>query len=106
MTRIKSLLLTLVAVAAIVPAVADAQSINHRERHQWHRIHQGVRSGGLTWHERNRLAREEARVRRSEWRDRRDGHRYTLGERRHTQRELNKVSRDIWRLKHNGRHRG
>lgn len=79
--------------------------VNQREHAQRARIRQGVRSDELTRREGRKLLREQARIRREEYRYRHnDGH---LGprERADLRRDLNRSSRHIYRGKHNGRDR-
>jgi hypothetical protein len=95
------LTLTLTALAA----TAGAQTIGQRERNQQDRIAQGVRSGSLTPRETVRLEREEARTKAIVRRDRADGGGMTAAERARAQSRLNRTSKDIARLKHNGRGR-
>lgn len=85
---------------------ASAQSINQREHRQHERVVNGVRHHELNGRERAEIRRREARIRRMEFRDRRSGHRLTWAERMRIQRAENRASRDIYRKKHNGWHRG
>ncbi|HEX5000477.1 MAG TPA: hypothetical protein VFY29_19800 [Terriglobia bacterium] len=73
--------------------------IDTREQNQRERIRQGVRSGELTKSETRRLVKEEARIRRTETRARKDGE-ITLQERLKLDRQLDKASRDIFKEKH------
>src|SRR5262249_50866518 len=105
-------LFTLLAPLAIVgnmmlPSATLAQCnthtpyINAREYHQEARIAQGVRSGELTPIEAASLQREEAFIRHEKIEAKEDGY-VSNAERGELNRELNKASRDIYRLKHNG----
>lgn len=78
--------------------------INKRERHEQRRIAEGIRNGSLTPSEAARLEREQAKLRHDEHRAKADGV-VTAGERHRLIREENRASRDIYRLKHNRRHR-
>jgi hypothetical protein len=73
--------------------------VNQRERHQQRRIYQGARTGQLNRAEFRRLENEETRVQRHELKARADGE-FTPQERARINRELNRVSRDIYRQKH------
>ena len=73
-----------------------AETINQREWRQQERIWHGYRSGDLTPREFRRLEREQAHIRRSEARARRDCN-FTPRERMRIQREQNRASRDILR---------
>lgn len=98
---------TLLAVCAIgiVPAVASAQGVDERQHQQRDRIQDGYRNGELTRRETANLARQQARIRARERKNRHDGGRYTAAERARTQRALNNANRDIYRKKHNQRDR-
>jgi hypothetical protein len=103
MTKFAHLALTLLAattVASAASASTCSPSINRRERDQAWRIHQGVRSGELTRGETRSLWHQEVEIRQDERAAKRDG-RLTWGERRKLDRELNRESERIYRLKHN-----
>jgi hypothetical protein len=103
MSRIATLTLTILAATTLASAAsASTRSpyINGREHRQAWRIHQGVESGELTRGEAWRLRRTEAGIRHDEWKAKRDG-KLTLAERRRLNRELNRESHRIYRLKHN-----
>jgi hypothetical protein len=101
------LLAALIAVA--VPYAAEAQAhergVNARQHQQQHRINEGLRQGELTRREYGRLQHEAAQIRREERAYRADGH-LSRGERRELHRELDDLSRDIRRERHDGEHRG
>lgn len=103
----KTIFSTLIAICAIgiLPAAASAQGVNERQHDQRERIQQGRSNGELTRRETANLARQQARIRAREQKDRHDGGRYTAAERRRTQRALNNANRDIYRKKHNHRDR-
>jgi hypothetical protein len=101
--------LSLVATAllALSTSVAMAQNINHRKDNQQDRIAQGVRSGQLTAHETGNLEGREASINREEHAMRRtDNGRLTHADRAALTRRQNRVSRSIYRDKHNEPHRG
>ena len=77
--------------------------IEQRERIQQHRINRGIENGSLTPNEAGRLERQQARFERVENRDRASGGRLSARERRQLYRDQNRESRNIYRLKHNGR---
>jgi len=83
-------------------ATANAQTINQRRENQQDRIAQGIRSGSLTAGEAARLETKEARLNR-EVRDDREDHNEHLTKAEHAQinRQQNKLSRQIYRTKHN-----
>jgi len=80
-----------------------AQSIGDREIHQQQRIGQGVHSGSLSRGEARSLEHRERSIAREVRRDRRSGGGLSFAERRHIAARQNRVSHDIYRLKHNGR---
>jgi hypothetical protein len=99
--------LTLAVVATMIcctPAWAAGRNINKRQARQQARIYQGIASGSLTQHEAARLERQEARINAREARDRRNG--FSPRERAQLERSLNHESRQIYRKKHDGQHRG
>ena len=100
----KTLSIFLAATAVIVMnvTVADARPIELREHRQEMRIHQGLRRGDLTRMEARRLQRGERRLDRAEAFAWRDG-RLSPGERHRLNRMLDRQSRRIHRLRHNGR---
>ena len=92
------------SVAAAMPAVASAQDVGYRQAEQQRRIDQGVRSGALTPGETRHLERGEARLAyREDMMRARDGGRLTRGDRIALNRRENRLSRHIYRAKHNGR---
>lgn len=88
--------------AALTAAGMNAETINQRRENQQDRIAQGVKSGSLTAGETARLETKEARVNREIRDDREDhnGH-LTKAERAQINRQQNKLSRQIYRAKHN-----
>jgi hypothetical protein len=76
--------------------------INKRQENQQDRIRQGIKSGELTRHEAVRLERESGTIQAEKLVDKSDGH-VTQAERRQLDRQLNRESRQIYRLKHNER---
>ena len=95
--------LTLVATAllALTTTGAFAQTINQRK------VAQGIRSGQLTARETTNLESREASINREEYRMRRaDDGRLTGRDRAALTCRQNRVSRAIYRDKHNAFHRG
>ena len=92
---------------ASLPARADTRDpgVQRREWLQQQRIDQGAASGQLTSQEWNYLQQQQARIRATEAAMKADA-RLTLGERSRLHRMLDRSSRDIYRLKHNGRRAG
>ncbi len=101
--------LSLVATAllALSTSVAMAQNINQRKVDQQGRIAQGVRSGQMTARETGNVETREASINREEHAmHRADNGRLTHADRAALTRRQNRVSRSIYRDKHNGAHRG
>ena len=97
--------LSLVATAllALSTSFAMGQNINHRKVDQQSRIAQGMRSGQLTGREAGNVERREGSINREEHAMRRsDGGRLTARDRATLTRRQNRVSRSIYRDKHNG----
>lgn len=94
----------LLVAALAVTSVANAQThtpvINHRQHNQERRINQGVRSGELTRNETRHLRKDERGIRAEKRTAMAEG-RMTPHERRHIRHQENRVSRKIYRDKHN-----
>ena len=92
-----------------ITSVANAQThtpvITHRQIMQERRINQGVRSGELTRNEARHLRMDERKLNRDKRMAKADGV-VTPAERAHLRREENRISRAIYRDKHNNRVRG
>jgi len=86
-----------------VASSASAGPINKRKENQQDRIAQGVKSGQLTARETARLETKEGALNQEE-RDMRkvDGGKLTGQDRRTINRQQNRLSRDIYRQKHDG----
>ena len=88
-------------IGFLVSGDALAGRVGNRAVKQRARIHQGVRSGELTGREAGLLRREQARIRkdaRRAWSD----DRLSRAERLRLEREQDRASRYIYRLKYNG----
>lgn len=92
------------AVALPVAAAERERGVNGRQNVQHDRIQRGVRNGDLTRGEATRLRGEARSVRREERAFRADGN-LSAGERRHLNRDLNRLSRDIHQQRHDGQRR-
>jgi len=102
----KRTIITLTAAALMATGLAVAQdnrTINQRRENQQDRIAQGVRSGRLSPRETANLETREARLNHEIRSDRRahDGH-LTSPERRQIDRQQNRMSKSIYRGKHDG----
>ena len=90
------------ALAFVIPA--GAQTINQRKENQQDRISQGVNSGQLTAGETAHLENREATLNQEEHAMRAaDGGKLTPGDRRVLNHQQNRLSRQIYRDKHNAR---
>ncbi len=100
----KNLFLTL-AVAGALSSAVSAQEIQQRKENQQHRIANGVANGSLTPHETANLENKEAGLNREIRNDRRqNGGNLTNKEKGQINRQQNKLSRNIYRDKHNAAH--
>jgi hypothetical protein len=104
----KRILTVAVVVSAFFAASAMAgtatPNLNKREHHQVQRIHQGVQSGELTRPETRRLAEGEARLNYNEAKAKADGN-VTPAERARLQAEADRMSKRIYRQKHDAQTR-
>lgn len=100
----KTLILTF-SFAALFCGAAWAQNIPERRQNQHLRIKEGVKSGELTKGEAEALRHQQRSIHNQVERDRHDGGGMTAAERVRAQKRLNNASRDIHRLKNNGRTR-
>ena len=89
----------MVLSAAALPALAGTPRLDTREHNQRERIAQGIGTGELTRPEARRLARGEVRLHRHERIARADGV-VTGAERLRLQRNAERMSRRIYRQKH------
>src|SRR5580704_12896591 len=86
-------------------AAAQDNRIQDRKENQQDRIAQGVRSGSLTPHETANLEHKEAGLNREIRNDRRqNGGNLTNKEKAQVNRQQNRLSRNIYRDKHNAAH--
>jgi hypothetical protein len=101
----KSILLSTALAGILLPVMkASAAEVDRRERHQQHRIAQGVKSGQLTARETAHIEHREARINREIRHDRKEnGGSLTPAEKAKVNRQQNRVSRQIYRDKHNRR---
>lgn len=99
-------LICISALSSATASIAGAGEIQERKENQQQRIGQGVKSGQLTAGETANLERKEAGLNHEERAMRRaDGGRLTAGDRRVINHQQNKLSRNIYRDKHNARTR-
>lgn len=87
-----------------VGADTNTPRIDKRHQNQQERIEQGVSSGGLTPHEADMLEAQQDQIENAEARVKADGV-VTSTERRRLSARGNRASRNIYRKKHNSRHR-
>lgn len=102
-TAMSAVLMALLASVIALPAAAAERerNVNARQHFQQQRIQQGVRQGDFTRGEARGLQREARDIRREERAFRSDG-RFTATERREVHRDLDRLSRDIRRERHDG----
>lgn len=104
--RIRTLFAAALIGATAIAAAAPAEArINQRQRHEQHRIYNGVRSGQLTQREAYRLERQQAHIARYEARSRADGPGLTPRERYRLERMQDRASRNIYHQRHDGQGR-
>lgn len=104
MTYLPSAVIATIALATmstLAHAGTRDPGVNARQHHQHHRIVNGVQSGALTRSETKALRGESRAIRLEEREFKADGN-LTRGERRELHRDLNELSRDIYREKHDG----
>lgn len=105
MTRHRTLVLTGSLILGLgLAAPALAQSVDDRLSNQAERISEGIRDGSLTAGEAARLEREQAGIAREEQRFMSDG-KFTPRERQKTVHDENRLSRQIYRQRHDGQRR-
>src|SRR5580658_2361924 len=103
----KNMFLTFAVTGMMLSAagVVQAQEIQERKENQQDRIANGVKNGSLTAGETANLEHKEAAVNRETRRDRRqNGGNLTNKEKAQSNRQQNKLSRNIYRDKHNAAH--
>lgn len=100
--KTKTLLISLlVAAPGLLFAVEAKHPIQNREEHQQNRIANGVKSGELTPAETARLEKREAALKKQIATDRSaNGGKLTPAERAQIEKELNEISHQIHRQKH------
>lgn len=89
----------LIGTGTLAAAPAQAQ-VNGRQWNQQHRIYEGARSGRLNQREYYRLQRQQGRIARYEAQSRRDGGGLSWAERSRLHRMQARASRNIYRQKH------
>ena len=92
--------------AFVVPTfAAPPHNIDARERHQQHRIHEGMHNGSLTHREARHLERREHNLRHTEMHERHhNGGNLTNRERWRLSHRENHMSHSIWHQKHDAQH--
>ncbi len=89
---------------AVDPGHPRVNQVNRRQTHQQNRIANGIKNGSLNPNETAHLEKREAGIQRQEKRDmaKHDGH-LTKAEQNSLNRRENRVSRSIYRDKHNAK---
>ena len=96
----------LIALVALLPVIACAQGVNHREAVQHRRIVHDIRNGSLTAREAARIRAREAAIRAREARYRRLHHGHlTAWERARLERSLHRTSHVIRHQSHDWQRR-
>lgn len=102
---VMSMTLLTALVGTALAQDAPKNTINQRQRNQQKRIGEGVENGSLTAAEAARLEKQEAAIHHEVKTERQaDGGTLTPQERRQVTRQQNRVSRRIYRQKHDGQH--
>lgn len=96
------ILMAALAVTSVANAQTHTPVINQRQHSQERRINQGVRSGELTRTETRHLRNDERRIRAEKRTAMAEG-RMGPRERAHIRRQESRLSRRIYRKKHNAR---
>jgi len=97
----KRMIVTMMMLAGV--ALAQDPKLAERKENQQDRIANGVKSGALTPRETSRLENKESRINREVRNDRKaNGGNLTNNEKKQINQQQNKVSKDIYRDKHNG----
>ena len=100
----KRIVLTTFAAAGLMITGLNAQEVKARQENQQDRIAQGVQSGQLTAGETANLEHKEANLNREVHQDRlANGGNLTNKEKAQINRQQNRLSRQIYRKKHNAR---
>lgn len=98
-------------LAGTTPARAESaaeyqqQRVDRRQQHQSDRITHGVEAGQITGREQVHLERQQRGINRMERRTEADGH-VSAREALRIEHAQDRASRDIYRARHNTRHRG
>lgn len=103
--KMKTVVAGIFVAALATASVAEAQTtpvINHRQHNQVRRINQGVRSGELTHSEAHRLRTRERNIRTDKQIAKASGN-MTPRERASLRRRESRLSRSVYRKKHNYR---
>ncbi|QLE54719.1 hypothetical protein [Nostoc sp. TCL26-01] len=87
-------------MAIFSPTIASAGEVYHRPVQQQRRIYQGVHQGTITPAEFRRLERQRIKLNAARRRDLRDGRGLSVRERRNLNRRENRLSRQIYRDRH------
>lgn len=102
MKKLGLVIFTLAIFSTAIFAQTKTPLINKTQRNQQARIHQGIKSGGLTKGEVRKLENEQRNIQQDKIVAKSDG-KVTAGERYHIKKEQAKAGKDIYRLKRNNR---
>jgi hypothetical protein len=102
---VRNVMMAAALAGTVVAQDAPKSTINQRQRNQQKRIAEGVENGSLTPAETARLEKQEAAIHNEVKTERRaNGGTLTPQERRQVTRQQNRVSRRIYKQKHDGQH--
>lgn len=97
----RSIVAIITGLLVLTPLAAQAGPIQNRTNNQQHRIYQGVKNGSISPKEYRRLERRQDNIEASRRRDVRSGGKLTQGEKHRLNYRLNRLSKTIYRTKHN-----
>jgi hypothetical protein len=97
----KSIVSILAGLLVLTPLAAQAVPIQHRIDNQQHRIYRGVKNGSISPKEYRRLERRQDNIEAARRRDIHSGGKLTQGEKHRLNHRLNRLSKTIYRTKHN-----
>lgn len=101
----KRFVITMTAGLLLAGTMLPAQEVYARKERQQDRIAQGAANGSLTPKETSRLENKEAALNKEIHHDRKvNGGNLTAKEKKHINRQQNRLSRDIYKQKHDAQH--
>jgi uncharacterized membrane protein YebE (DUF533 family) len=106
MKKIKTILIVILSLFVTTTIIAQNKMpvVKKRQKHQMHRIAQGVKSGELTRKEAKELIQKEKEIQQMKKEAKSDGV-VTKEERKEIHKELNQQSKEIYKQKHDAQRR-